>query len=94
MTALAWWALVVFGTTNILTQGKIFASLRARAERWLPVLPHCPMCLGFWVGAFWAAAGLAPAPLSPLGLLAAGAAGSAVSWGGHVLLRRWGAADL
>jgi hypothetical protein len=93
MTALAWWSIVVFGTTNILTQGKIFAALRARAERYVPVLPHCPLCMGFWVGAFWYLAGLLPwAGL--LGALAAGAAGSAVAWTGHVALRRLGAAEL
>ncbi len=55
------WCLAVFGATNILTVGAIFAPLRnflqfkrktQTLRKWkLPgKLFNCPMCIGFWIG--------------------------------------------
>ena len=54
LSAATLWFLVSIGSTLIVTHGSIFASFRA----WLPegnlrTLVSCPMCTGFWMGAFW-----------------------------------------
>jgi len=49
------WILVSFGITFAVTHGKIFEGLRNKAaekHQSLGQLLCCPMCLGFWVGAF------------------------------------------
>lgn len=47
---LIYFVLVCFGITQILCHGKIFDSVRPSYHFF-----HCPMCVGFWVGAFvWA----------------------------------------
>lgn len=95
----AWsgWALVVFSTTLLVTQSLIFRPLRRRLELasyWLGKLVHCPMCFGFWAGAFWHLVG-APMPAEgPLWLLRSAIASSGVCWVFHVVLVHLGADDL
>ena len=48
---LVYFALTAFGLTNILAYGKIFDSIRPPKSFWRGFF-YCPMCLGFWVGAF------------------------------------------
>ena len=40
-----------YGLTQILVYGKIFESIRPSKEVWKGFF-HCPMCVGFWSGAF------------------------------------------
>lgn len=92
-------ALVCFGLTNIVTGGKICRPLReglARRFPWLGEWIDCPMCFGFWVGAFWDAAGLFPrVGVSRLvEVIAAASISSAVCWIVHVALVHLGADEL
>jgi len=48
---LLYFVLAAYGLTQILAYGTIFNSIRP-TEGKLGELFHCPMCLGFWVGAF------------------------------------------
>lgn len=51
---LLWFILCSYGLTQILVYGSLFNRIRPRKE-WLKgagELFHCPMCMGFWVGAF------------------------------------------
>ena len=48
---LLYFVLAAYGLTQILVYGTIFNSIRP-TEGKLGELFHCPMCLGFWVGAF------------------------------------------
>lgn len=84
------WALIVYGVTLIVTEGKLFAPVRALAERrspWAGTLLGCPMCFGWWVGALVSLLGWSPSAVGlggwplPLRVLFDGAASSAVCWG-------------
>ena len=44
---LVYFILCSFGLTNILVYGSIFNKIRPKHHFF-----HCPMCMGFWVGAF------------------------------------------
>ena len=51
---LIWFILCAYGLTQILVYGSIFDKIRP-PKTWLNGLGelfHCPMCMGFWVGAF------------------------------------------
>ena len=48
---LIYFILSSFGLTQILVYGKIFDSIRPKKGK-LGELFHCPMCMGFWTGAF------------------------------------------
>ena len=48
---LLYFVLTAYGLTQILVYGTIFASVRPTRGK-IGELFHCPMCLGFWVGAF------------------------------------------
>ena len=51
---LVWFILCAYGLTQILVYGSIFNKIRP-SKNWLGGfggLFHCPMCMGFWVGAF------------------------------------------
>jgi len=48
---LLWFVLTAYGLTQILVYGTIFDAVRPAAGK-LGELFRCPMCLGFWVGAF------------------------------------------
>ena len=51
---LLWFVLTAFGLTQILLYGSIFDFIRPEKnldKKWT-ILFHCPMCMGFWVGAF------------------------------------------
>ena len=51
---LLYFVLTAYGLTQILVVGSIFNKIRP-PRTWLWVtgkLFHCPMCMGFWVGAF------------------------------------------
>ncbi len=51
---LIFFILAAYGLTQILVYGSIFNKIRP-AKDWLMgfgELFHCPMCMGFWVGAF------------------------------------------
>ena len=84
------WALLVYGVTLIVTEGKLFAPLRdfvARRSPWAGTLLGCPMCFGWWVGAFVSVLGWSPSAVAgpaiwplPLRALVDGAASSAVGW--------------
>jgi hypothetical protein len=55
------WALIVFGVTLVVTLSKIAAPIR---KIW-PVMLHCPLCFGWWVGLFFGLTmRLGPAPSS------------------------------
>ena len=50
---LLWFVLSAYGLTQILVYGEIFNKIRP-SKKWLNgfgLLFHCPMCMGFWVGA-------------------------------------------
>ena len=51
MIDLIYFILVAYGLTQILVYGKIFDSIRPARGK-LKKLFECPMCMGFWVGAF------------------------------------------
>ena len=44
---LIYFILISYGLTQILVYSKIFKSIRPKHHFF-----HCPMCIGFWVGAF------------------------------------------
>jgi len=48
---LVYFILTAYGLTQILVYGSIFNSIRPKEGK-LGELFHCPMCMGFWVGAF------------------------------------------
>jgi len=48
---LLFFVLAAYGLTQILVYGSIFDSVRP-AKGKMGELFHCPMCIGFWVGAF------------------------------------------
>ena len=48
---LLYFVLAAYGLTQLLVYGTIFNSVRP-TEGKLGELFHCPMCLGFWAGAF------------------------------------------
>ena len=48
---LLYFVLAAYGLTQMLVYGTIFNSVRPTKGK-LGELFHCPMCLGFWVGAF------------------------------------------
>ena len=51
---LLWFTIAAYGMTQILVYGSIFNKIRP-SKNWLHgfgELFHCPMCMGFWVGAF------------------------------------------
>jgi hypothetical protein len=51
---LLYFVLAAYGLTQILVYGSIFNKIRP-PRQWLHgfgKLFHCPMCMGFWVGAF------------------------------------------
>jgi hypothetical protein len=51
---LLYFVLAAYGLTQILVYGSIFNKIRP-PRQWLlgfGKLFHCPMCMGFWVGAF------------------------------------------
>jgi len=52
---LIYFVLASWGMTQILVYGTIFENQRdwiMEKSNWLGALIHCPMCTGFWVGAF------------------------------------------
>ena len=51
---LLWFILAAYGLTQILVYGSIFNKIRPTKDDFngLGELFHCPMCMGFWVGAF------------------------------------------
>ena len=48
---LVYFVLSAFGLTQILVYGSIFESIRPKSGK-LGELFSCPMCMGFWAGAF------------------------------------------
>jgi fructose-specific phosphotransferase system IIC component len=48
---LIYFVLTAFGLTQILVYGKLFDGIRPSKKVWKGFF-HCPMCVGFWVGAF------------------------------------------
>ena len=48
---LIYFILCAYGLTQILVYGTIFDKIRPKKGR-LGELFHCPMCMGFWIGAF------------------------------------------
>ena len=48
---LIYFVLTAFGLTQILVYSKLFDSIRPPKKVWRGFF-HCPMCLGYWVGAF------------------------------------------
>ena len=51
---LLYFVLASYGLTFILVYGKIFEDIRPEKDytkKW-NTLFHCPLCVGFWVGAF------------------------------------------
>ncbi len=48
---LVYFVLVAYGLTQILVYGKIFQDIRPAKEKFKGFF-HCPMCVGFWTGAF------------------------------------------
>tara|TARA_R110001583_G_scaffold8506_1_gene40586 strand:+ start:15440 stop:15751 length:312 start_codon:yes stop_codon:yes gene_type:complete len=51
MINLIYFILTAYGLTQILVYGKLFDSIRPARGK-LKKLFECPMCMGFWVGAF------------------------------------------
>jgi hypothetical protein len=52
---LLYFVLASWGMTQILVYGTIFENQRSwimEKSNWFGALIHCPMCTGFWVGAF------------------------------------------
>ncbi len=54
MLEILWFILCSYGLTQILVYGSIFKKIRPTKESLggLGELFHCPMCMGWWVGAF------------------------------------------
>ena len=48
---LVYFILCAFGMTQIIVYGKLFDPIRPACDKYLGFF-HCPMCVGFWVGAF------------------------------------------
>ena len=48
---LVYFILASYGLTQILVYGKVLNCFRPQ-KGWLGKLFECPMCIGFWVGAF------------------------------------------
>ena len=48
---LVYFVLASFGLTNIIAYGKIFDPVRP-SKNFMKGFFYCPMCLGFWTGAF------------------------------------------
>jgi hypothetical protein len=48
---LVYFVLAAFGLTNIIAYGKIFDPVRP-SKSFMKGFFYCPMCLGFWAGAF------------------------------------------
>ena len=48
-----WFILAAYGLTQILVYGSIFDQIRPAKDAWRGwgKVWHCPMCMGFWVGA-------------------------------------------
>jgi len=48
-----WFILAAYGLTQILVYGSIFDQVRPAKDAWRGwgKVWHCPMCMGFWVGA-------------------------------------------
>jgi len=51
LLGLIWFILAAYGLTQILVYGTIFDAVRPTKGK-LGELFRCPMCMGFWVGAF------------------------------------------
>jgi len=51
---LLWFILCCYGMTQIIVYGTIFEKVRPAKDRFggLAKVFHCPMCMGWWVGAF------------------------------------------
>ena len=52
---LLYFILAAWGMTQVLVYGSIFEDQRhwiLKKSDWFGTLIHCPMCTGFWVGAF------------------------------------------
>ena len=99
MAELTAFLLASYGTTNILTGGRICEPMRAWFTRRSRLAGHwvrCPMCIGLPVGMGWSLLVLAPvAGLDPIRqCLVAGAASSGWCWMVHVVLQRLGKDDL
>lgn len=86
------WMLVVVGHTTIVAHSTLFAPLRQRLSFsvFLHTLITCSMCVGWWVGVFWALVGWPLVDLGPslasraLAVLASGCASSILAWSHHV----------
>ena len=54
MLELLYFILCAYGMTQIVVYGEIFNSIRPSKEflNGFGKLFHCPMCMGFWIGAF------------------------------------------
>jgi hypothetical protein len=101
---LIWFALACFGITNIVTQGKVFERprelIRAKSE-YLGHWVRCPMCFGFWVGAFISLVmhesgmgTLTGSNILAVSIFADAAISSACCWILFVILSRLGGGDL
>ena len=68
-----------YGITQLLVYGRIFHRIRPKGYFW-----SCPMCVGFWVGAFLCAVNpwteLINIELSPINLLICGGISSGTSY--------------
>ena len=64
MLPFLYWLLIVDGLTMIVTRSSLFLPLRLALDEHAPArlaeLVRCPMCFGFWAGAFSSIAGLTP----------------------------------
>ena len=88
------YVLLVFGITNIVVRGSIFDSFRDWLEKkseniWffkkISTLVNCPMCFGFWAGAF---VGFFYGPFDWWNILFNGGVYSATTWIIWLLLQR------
>ena len=54
MLSLLWFILAAYGLTQVLVYGSLFNKIRPAKESLggFGKLFHCPMCMGFWSGAF------------------------------------------
>ena len=91
--------LACYGTTNVLTSGRLFARPRKWLERAHPLLghwAHCSMCTGAWVGGAWVALGLRLPVHAALAtqLIAGAAVSSGWCWILRVVLKRLGEDEL
>jgi len=91
------WVLAIVGLTTIITQSKLFASIRRVLEsRTGSKFLYCPMCVGFWVGLVLSLFqfGCCSTRYWLLTLLVDGWASSGVNWIVYVVLVKLGAHDL